>query len=99
MMLVLRTFEGWTRATEHKGRKVSVTVTDTLMQKKLEIKLRQNYASDLDHVGGVSVVNQLGYRRFGGASDVFHATILPYSNKTLENTPENTLEITLEISK
>ena len=29
----------------------------------------------LDHVGGVSVVNQLGYRRVGGANDVFHAAV------------------------
>ena len=29
----------------------------------------------LDHVGGVSVVNQLGYRSVGGASDVFHAAV------------------------
>ena len=31
----------------------------------------------LDHVaiGGVSVVNQLGYRRVGGASDVFHTAV------------------------
>ena len=29
----------------------------------------------LDHVGGVSVVNQLGYHRIGGASDVFHTAV------------------------